>query len=137
MEGKKHDKEKLRWDLLPFTEVEDEVKVLTLGAEKYGPNNWQAVPDGRNRYFSALMRHLTAWRRGEEIDPETNMSHLAHAACNIRFLQWLEKQTIASWNIKYETECHVCYGKGFVGKKQNTCNHCDGHGKVLKEQKND
>lgn len=91
-EGLKFDEKKLRWDLLPIAEVKDEVAVLTFGAAKYGPNNWQKVEGGMDRYFAALMRHLEAARSGERLDPETGLPHLAHAACNIRFLQWLDKQ---------------------------------------------
>jgi hypothetical protein len=33
-----------------------------------------------------MMRHMWAWWRGEEKDPETGMSHLWHAACCVMFL---------------------------------------------------
>jgi hypothetical protein len=33
--GVKHDKGKPQWDLLPWKEMEDVVKVLTFGASKY------------------------------------------------------------------------------------------------------
>lgn len=89
--GRKYDGGKDRWDLLPLGVVEDVVKVLTFGAQKYGPNNWQRVENGRERYYAALMRHLAAWRMGEAKDPETGLPHLAHAACCLGFLQWLEK----------------------------------------------
>jgi hypothetical protein len=90
-EGKKFDKEKDRWDLLPLECVEDVVKILTFGAEKYGPDNWQNVTPFEDRYYSALMRHLVAWRKGEKIDPESKLPHLAHAMCNLVFLSWGEK----------------------------------------------
>lgn len=78
------------WDLLPFKQVAKIVDVLTTGAETYGPNTWQDIPDGKNRYFAALMRHLTAWRRGEKIDSDSGIHHLAHAGCNILFLMFLD-----------------------------------------------
>lgn len=62
--------------------------VLTYGAAKYAPNNWQGVEPGR--YEDALDRHLTSWRAGEDKDPETGIHHLAHAACNVLFLLWGE-----------------------------------------------
>lgn len=89
--GKKFDQDKDRWDLLPMDVVEDVVKVMTFGARKYGPNNWQQVENGRERYYAALLRHINAWRRGEAVDPETGLPHLAHAACCLGFLQWLDK----------------------------------------------
>lgn len=91
--GLKFDNDKLRWDLLPIDCVEDVVKILTFGAKKYSANNWQNVEDGENRYYAALMRHLAASRMGEKTDPESGLSHLSHAMCNIVFLLWLEKHT--------------------------------------------
>jgi hypothetical protein len=44
------------------------------------------VPDAERRYFDAMQRHVWAWRRGESLDPETGMHHLAHAACCLFFL---------------------------------------------------
>ena len=39
--GRKFDGGKMRWDLLPYDAVEKIVDILTYGAEKYDPNNWQ------------------------------------------------------------------------------------------------
>ena len=91
-EGLKFDTEKLRWDLLPIECVEDIVKILTFGAKKYAPDNWKIVNDAENRYYSALMRHISTWRQGEKIDPESGLNHLSHALCNLIFLLWLDKQ---------------------------------------------
>jgi hypothetical protein len=87
--GIKHDGGKPAWDLLPFAQVGEIVDVLTFGARKYpSPGNWQRVPDASNRYFAALMRHLAAWKSGERHDPETRLSHLAHAGACLLFLMW-------------------------------------------------
>jgi hypothetical protein len=90
IKGKKDDDGKLRWDLLPLKPIEDTIKVLMFGANKYGPNNWRKVDDGLNRYYSACMRHLVAHKSGELNDPETGLSHLAHAMCNLVFMQELQ-----------------------------------------------
>ena len=37
--GRKDDDGKPRWDLLPFAEAEEVVKVLTYGARRYGDHN--------------------------------------------------------------------------------------------------
>lgn len=88
----KQDNGKPMWDLLPFGPVGEIVKVLTFGAEKYGPENWRMVPDAKNRYFAALMRHITAWWDGEMVDPESGLHHLAHAGCCLLFLTWFDTQ---------------------------------------------
>ena len=90
MEGLKHDSGKLRWSLLPWGAVQEVVKVVTFGASKYGPCNWTKLEQPEDRYFSALMRHLAAWKTGESLDPETGIYHLAHAGCNVLFLLWFE-----------------------------------------------
>lgn len=86
--GLKDDKLKPRWELLPLDACEQVVNILTFGAKKYAPNNWQLVEDAENRYYAALMRHLKAWRSGEERCPESGELHLAHAGCNVIFLLW-------------------------------------------------
>jgi len=48
-EGMKHDDGKLMWDLLPLDAVEQIVEIMTYGAKKYAPNNWQKVRS--NRYY--------------------------------------------------------------------------------------
>ena len=90
--GAKNDYNKARWDLLPFNEVGEIVKILTIGAEKYSDNNWKKVPNGRKRYIAALLRHLVAWLGGERNDKETGVTHLAHAGCCLLFLMWIDKE---------------------------------------------
>jgi hypothetical protein len=97
--GRKFDVDKNRWDLLPWNAAAEIVKVLTFGARKYAPNNWRYVPEARDRYFSALHRHMQAWWGGEKLDPETGLPHLAHAGCCLLFLLSLE-QTNPDFNNK-------------------------------------
>jgi len=87
--GRKNDQSKLRYDLLPPRTLEDVVKVLTFGANKYEDNNWKKVDSSFDRYYAAAMRHLQAFRQGEKIDNESEASHLAHAICCLVFLNEL------------------------------------------------
>lgn len=89
-DGQKHDKDKPRFSLLPGGPLLQVVQVLEYGAKKYAPDNWKRVPDPKLRYFDAAMRHLWAWHRGEEVDPESGLSHLAHAACSLLFMLHFE-----------------------------------------------
>lgn len=93
-EGRKYDGGKPEYGLLPPYILEETVKVLTFGAQKYERENWRYVDDGKRRYFDALQRHVWAWKRGEQIDPESGLSHLAHAACCILFLGELDMTEI-------------------------------------------
>ena len=90
--GLKFDSGKLRYSLIPPVAIAALAKVLTFGAEKYAPNSWQTVENGEERYLDALFRHIEAYRSGESIDPESGLSHLAHAACNVAFLLHFETE---------------------------------------------
>jgi len=93
----KFDKGKLRHDLVMPEVVEALAGVMTYGAEKYSPDSWKLVDDPANRYYSALLRHIYAYRRGEVNDQESQLQHLAHALANIQFLMYFEKE---------KQECH-------------------------------
>ena len=90
-EGQKFDTDKLRYELLPPELLEETARVLTFGAVKYADRNWELGMKW-SRPFGALMRHMWAWWRGEDTDPETGYSHLAHAACCIAFLVAYERR---------------------------------------------
>jgi hypothetical protein len=90
MVGNKFDSGKPRMDLIPPHAEKMLAEVLTFGAAKYGPENWRMVPDLRSRYIAAAMRHINAWRIGEENDQETGLPHLAHAMCNLAFIVEVE-----------------------------------------------
>ena len=84
--GRKFDGGKPQYGLLPPNALKAIVEILTFGAEKYEPNNWKRVPDAQRRYFDAAMRHLWAWKDGEQNDPESGKNHLAHAGACIFFM---------------------------------------------------
>ena len=86
VQGRKFDGGKLEYGLLPPLALEETVKVLTFGAQKYERDNWQKVPDAKRRYFDALQRHVWAWKQGEQFDPESGIHHLGHAMCCLMFL---------------------------------------------------
>ncbi len=93
-EGRKYDTGKPDYTLLPWDAVEQIVKVLDFGARKYARDNWKHVADGETRYLAAAFRHMAAHNRGEKNDPETGISHLAHAGCCVLFLLALEKRNV-------------------------------------------
>lgn len=80
----KADNGKLQWSLMPFEQLEDVVKVLMNGAKKHSVDNWKKCNDIK-RYEDALMRHVVAYIKGDKVDSEDNISHLAHAVCNCLF----------------------------------------------------
>lgn len=90
--GRKFDSDKPDYTLLPWDAVEQVVRVLDFGAKKYARDNWKHVPNAKQRYAAAAFRHMAAHAKGERLDPETGISHLAHAGCCILFLLALEKR---------------------------------------------
>ena len=94
-DGQKFDSDKLRYELLPPELLEEVARVLTFGAHKYSARNWE-LGMAWSRPFAALMRHMWAWWRGEEKDPETGYSHLSHAACCIAFLVSYEARNVGT-----------------------------------------
>jgi hypothetical protein len=81
VEGVKYDSGKTRYDLIPAYPLEQLAAVYTMGAKKYADENWRKGISWK-RIFSSLNRHLWAFWRGEELDPESGLSHLAHVAWN-------------------------------------------------------
>ena len=86
----KHDYGKLRLSLVPTGIIEAIARIRMYGTDKYGdPENWKRVEP--ERYIDAMYRHLLAFAQGEEIDPESGLPHLHHAACNMAFLIEFER----------------------------------------------
>lgn len=72
--------------LIPPAASIQEAMVLRSGANKYGPYNWREHSIQATIYISATMRHLAAWQDGEDLDPESGFSHLAHARATLGIL---------------------------------------------------
>lgn len=90
MKSKKYDTDKLQYDLLPPECIKAVVDILTFGAKKYEAHNWKKLPNAKERYYNALMRHVEQWRMGEKIDSESKRLALAHVATNAMFLLWFD-----------------------------------------------
>lgn len=84
--GIKHDTDKIDWSLLPMEAIEKVIRVLMYGSQKYKDFNWIYVEDRKRRYINAVYRHLSSYVKGEQIDDESGLEHLAHACCSLLFL---------------------------------------------------
>jgi len=84
-QGLRFNKGKLRYDLVEPHAFADFVQVLTDGAIKYEPRNWSKGLSWTS-VLASLKRHIAAIERGEDYDPESGRLHIAHAACNVHFL---------------------------------------------------
>lgn len=81
----KNDALKPRMSLVPQLAKIEVAKVMTYGAEKYSEYNWM---DGFDWTIltDAAERHITAFNCGEDVDAESGLHHLAHAACCVMML---------------------------------------------------
>jgi hypothetical protein len=92
IEAQRFDEGKTNWSLMPFEAVEEVNKVLEFGANKY--SEWNFTSNGgmkHSRILNSCLRHIFAYMRGQDNDPESGLSHLAHAGCNIMFLLYYNK----------------------------------------------
>ena len=49
------------------------------GDRKYGRHNYRVIGVRSSVYYDAAMRHLMAWWEGEDIDPDSGISHVTKA----------------------------------------------------------
>lgn len=84
--GIKHDTGKEPISLLSSTALKATARVLEHGAKTYGKHNWRSGFDW-TRLLDAVGRHMLAFQEGEDLDPDSGLPHIDHAAANIMFLQ--------------------------------------------------
>lgn len=90
--GTKYDAGKLRLDLIHPEVLEALGKVYTYGATKYGDRNWENGLD-EDRLIAASRRHQLAYAKGEQLDQESGLPHLAQAAwCLLTIIALQEMQ---------------------------------------------
>lgn len=77
-QGGKQSDSPYRSDLLPPAALLVIARVLKEGADKYGDDNWRAIP--RKDHMNHALTHMLTHRAGDQTD-----HHLAHAACRLLF----------------------------------------------------
>jgi len=85
----KYDEGKPPLHLIPPEVLTSVAQVFGFGASKYGENNWRkdVSKTSYGRTYSSIQRHLNSFWCGEDIDPESNMSHLDHAITQLMILK--------------------------------------------------
>lgn len=87
-QGLKFDDGKPPLDLIDAHFLEDVGRVLGYGAKKYDVNQWQKGMS-IGKAMAGVLRHCFAILRGEYLDPETKLPHMAHATCGLMFVHWM------------------------------------------------
>lgn len=99
MGGIKYDKDKIRMELIPPKALVAIGEIMTMGAKKYGANNWQGV--SIDRYVGALIRHLVKYMENKDSkDPDSELSHMKHVLTNAAFIVALEDKELNNTNKK-------------------------------------
>lgn len=76
-----------RFDLIPFEVLWELAEHYGKGCAKYDERNWQrGYPWSLS--IAALMRHLTQFLMGEDIDEETGTPHIVAVAWHAFALRW-------------------------------------------------
>lgn len=69
--------------VVPMNVVAELGVAMMEGALKYGRHNYRGVGVRSSVYFDAAMRHLIAYWEGEDIDPDSGLSHITKAMASL------------------------------------------------------
>lgn len=114
--GLRYNEGKLQWSLMHWESLSPMIEVLMYGAHKYSvfeDNNGNKIfgkdvsvedskklkllSSGRDNWkkgfpevelWDSFLRHTAAIRDGEELDPESGLSHIGHLFCNLLFISY-------------------------------------------------
>lgn len=120
MSGRKNDTDKPPMSLLDRYALEQIANVLAFGAKKYAKHNWRKGLE-YSRLLDAALRHLLAFADGEDNDPESGLSHIAHAGCCVMFLLWMSKNR-TDLDDRHKSCRHGAF-QNYNGVRY--CHHCD------------
>lgn len=65
------------------------------GARKYARHNYRIAGVRGSVYYDASLRHLMAWYEGEDIDPDSGLSHITKAIAGLIVLR--DSMRIGNW----------------------------------------
>jgi hypothetical protein len=74
--------------VIPFQVLAEVGLALLEGSLKYGSYNWRRAGVRASIYFDAVVgRHLSSWWDGEDIDIDSNISHITKAIAGLTVLR--------------------------------------------------
>lgn len=79
---------KVPFGVLPLPVLGESALALLEGARKYGRHNWRIAGVRASVYIDAvIMRHLSPFWEGEDIDPDSGLSHVTKAIAGLMVLR--------------------------------------------------
>ena len=113
MNGPDNKGDKSRTDLIPPRALLEVGHAMKIGGRDYGERNWEAgIAWGS--LLGAAQRHQLDWLAGDDINPETGLSHLAHAAASLLMLLELVILSRGEDDRK-SPEAHISEGTTWLG----------------------
>jgi len=82
MKASRYNKDKSRFDLVPMDALDALAKHYGIGAKKYPARNWEKGLLWNEGCMASLLRHVSSWSQGEDIDKENNQHHDVAIAWN-------------------------------------------------------
>lgn len=73
--------------VLPKNVVYEAALGLLEGARKYGRHNYRTAGIRASVYADAVDRHMAQWWEGEDVDPDSGLSHVTKAICTLVVLR--------------------------------------------------
>jgi hypothetical protein len=78
---------KVSFSTVPCTVIAEVGLAMLEGARKYGRHNYRSAGVRASVYYDAVLRHLTQWWEGEDIDPDSGLSHITKALAGLTVLR--------------------------------------------------
>lgn len=78
---------KVPFSVLPAEVLAETGLALLEGAVKYRRHNYRVAGVRHSVYYDAVFRHLGAWWEGEDIDPDSGISHVTKAIAGLMVLR--------------------------------------------------
>lgn len=85
VQGSKHDSGKPDLSLVSSELMTELALVRQFGSAKYARDNWK-LGFKYNRSIAAALRHIMAFKDGEDLDPESGLTHIGHALASLEHL---------------------------------------------------
>lgn len=82
--------------VLPARPIAEVGLAMLEGALKYGRHNYRVAGVRASVYYDAVGRHLDAWWEGQDIDPDSGLSHIAKAVAGLLVLR--DSMLQGNWN---------------------------------------
>ena len=72
---------------VPLSVVAEVGLALAEGSHKYGGYNWRVIGVRASVYWDATFRHMKAFWEGEDVDPDSQLSHVTKAISALMVLR--------------------------------------------------